>query len=192
MQSVSVVLVSCRKSPAMLDSSGGDCRTPRRFSLRHKKWKYRGEGNANLVLALTQVGVIVRHFYGTVLQVCGTGWLITRSPCSTPFLLYRPLPLYTTLFPAPNFRFNAHWPAALCYANSWLFQYFWWEYRFWFTPTFSVTQLGRKTRAWCRPIPVIIIWVIVSYRKKVYIYNGRFGSFGYSVLGNHNGRLLLL
>lgn len=44
----------------MLDSSGGDCRTPRRFSLRHKRWKYRGEGNANLVLALTQERRIVR------------------------------------------------------------------------------------------------------------------------------------
>jgi hypothetical protein len=67
----SVVLISCRTSPAMLDSSGVDCRTPRRFTLRHKKWKYRGEGNANLVLALTQVGVIVPYFDGTVLQVCG-------------------------------------------------------------------------------------------------------------------------
>ncbi|XP_021916439.1 inositol-pentakisphosphate 2-kinase [Zootermopsis nevadensis] len=44
----------------MLDSSGGDPRVPRRFSLRNKKWKYRGEGNANLVLALTQERKIVR------------------------------------------------------------------------------------------------------------------------------------
>ncbi|XP_033606508.1 inositol-pentakisphosphate 2-kinase isoform X2 [Cryptotermes secundus] len=44
----------------MLDSSGGDPRAPRRFSLKNKKWKYRGEGNANLVLALTQERRIVR------------------------------------------------------------------------------------------------------------------------------------
>lgn len=41
----------------MLDSAGVD---PRRFSLRGKKWKYRGEGNANLVLALPQERKIVR------------------------------------------------------------------------------------------------------------------------------------
>ena len=85
LQPVSVVLVSCRTSPAMLDSSGVDCRTPRRFTLRHKKWKYRGEGNANLVLALTQVGVIFPHFDGTVLPVCGNGSLITPRPYSTLF-----------------------------------------------------------------------------------------------------------
>ena len=41
----------------MLDSAGADAR---RFSLRGKKWKYRGEGNANLVLALPQERKIVR------------------------------------------------------------------------------------------------------------------------------------
>jgi hypothetical protein len=45
----------------MLDSSGGDPRVARRFSLRNKKWKYRGEGNANLVLALPQVGFFLLH-----------------------------------------------------------------------------------------------------------------------------------
>jgi len=116
LQPVSVVLLSCRTSPAMLDSSGVDCRTPRRFTLRHKKWKYRGEGNANLVLALTQVGVIVPHFDGTVLPVCGNGWLITPRPCPTPFSFYaryqyktrlhlRPLPVYnSSSFTASNFR----------------------------------------------------------------------------------------
>ncbi|XP_069694076.1 inositol-pentakisphosphate 2-kinase isoform X2 [Periplaneta americana] len=44
----------------MLDSVGGDARAPRRFSLRNKKWKYRGEGNANLVLALPQERKILR------------------------------------------------------------------------------------------------------------------------------------
>jgi len=51
--------VCFRTLAAMLDSPGGDPRAPRRFSLKNKKWKYRGEGNANLVLALTQVG----HFH---------------------------------------------------------------------------------------------------------------------------------
>jgi hypothetical protein len=118
LQPVSVILVSCRTSPAMLDSSGVDCRTPRRFTLRHKKWKYRGEGNANLVLALTQVGVIVPHFDGTVLQVCGNGWFITRRPCSMPCLLERSLPIYTSsLFTFSNFGFNALRPDELCFAN---------------------------------------------------------------------------
>jgi hypothetical protein len=118
LQPVSVILVSCRTSPAMLDSSGVDCRTPRRITLRHKKWKYRGEGNANLVLALTQVGVIVFHFDGTVLLICGNGWLITRRPCSMPCLLERSLPVYTSSsFTSSNFGFNALWPAVLYFAN---------------------------------------------------------------------------
>ncbi|PSN55213.1 hypothetical protein C0J52_00612 [Blattella germanica] len=41
----------------MLDSAGIDSR---RFSLRGKKWRYRGEGNANLVLALPLEHKIVR------------------------------------------------------------------------------------------------------------------------------------
>jgi hypothetical protein len=138
LQPVSVVLVSCRTSLAMLDSSGVDCRTPRRFTLRHKKWKYRGEGNANLVLALTQVGVIVPHFDGTALQVCGNGWLVTRRPCSTLFFFcfnaryqYTPhLHLRLQMFGlTPIGRLLSVSPTPT-------FQYFLWESHFLFSPLF--------------------------------------------------------
>jgi len=39
--------------------------------------------------------------------------------------------------------------SVLYYANPYIFHYFLWECHFSFTPTFSRTQVGRKTRVWC-------------------------------------------
>jgi hypothetical protein len=41
----------------------------------------------------------------------------------------------------------------------------WWEYHFWLTPTFSGTQLGRKTRGWsvCTQSALKVVWSRASW-----------------------------
>jgi hypothetical protein len=60
-----------------------------------------------------------------------------NAPCQSKLLNLR-----------PHFPFKALW---LVYFH--LLKHFWWEYHFWFAPTFSGTKLGCKTR------PGVILYV---------------------------------
>jgi hypothetical protein len=75
---------------------------------------------------------------------------ITGSLCFAPLSFSSPWQYMPLLNLCPLiFGFNALWLAALYYANPSPIHHFLWKSHFWFTPTFSGTQLGHKTRTWC-------------------------------------------